>query len=115
MASPRLHYRVPVHLSVEFVDKDDGQRFVGRATNLSLGGVFVETGAYLAFGAAATVFLRLPGSAERLAFDTVMRWKGPEGMGFQFKALTVRQTHLIAQLFVGRSQTLDGHDVAWIG
>lgn len=114
VAAARIYNRVSVDVAVEFVDKATGESFVGRATNISIGGACVETGAYLPFGAAVTVFMRLPGSSLRLPFEAVVRWNGDTGMGLQFQALSVRQTHLIASLYVHRT-TVDGNDVAWIG
>ncbi len=114
MQRPLRKHRVCVDLPVECTDTASGDRVAGRVTDISLGGLRMETPAQLAFGAAVVVHIHLPGAADALAIDAVVRWTRPGAVGVQFGSLGVRETHLITELSLG-SQTLDAMDVAWVG
>jgi type IV pilus assembly protein PilZ len=95
----RRYQRSPVDLPVEFAAKGSPQRFAGRATDLSLGGMFVETDQPLAFGAELIVHTHLPGLKAPVALPAVVRWtRSGDGMGLQFGLLGARETHAITEL-----------------
>lgn len=106
--------RVLIDVPVELV-AEGGARTAGRATDVSVGGVRVETDAPASFGMAMVVRMRLPGSARELALPAVVRWTQRGVVGLQFGLMGARETHLIASLAVERAQMLSGEDVAWIG
>lgn len=70
----------------------------GRARDVSLGGVFVETGSPLPFGTEVIVRLLMPGHKEELAMPAVVRWTGSDGMGLQWRLLGARETHAITEV-----------------
>lgn len=106
--------RVSIDVPVELV-AEGGTRIGGRATDLSLGGVRVETDAPASFGMAMVVRMRLPGSMRDLVLPAVVRWTERGVVGLQFGLMGARETHLIASLAVEQAQTLSREDVAWIG
>jgi len=70
------------------------------ATDVSLGGVFVETDEPPSFGSKVVVVCPLDeGAASRL--DAVVRWAKPGGVGLQFGLLGARDTHALT-VFVKR-------------
>ena len=70
-----------------------GAIFSGRANDLSLSGIFVESDQRLAFGTKLEVILVLPGSAAPLQLPGVVRWSKAHGFGVQFGLLGARVTH----------------------
>jgi PilZ domain len=110
----RRQHRVPVDIALALID-DGGNVTLGRVTDLSVGGVRVETDSPPAFGSRVEARLRLPGSARELSLPAVVRWTLPGVAGLQFGLLGVRETHLITALTTESSQTLGSQDVAWIG
>jgi type IV pilus assembly protein PilZ len=111
----RRYQRTPVDLAVEFAAtpaKGGGspERSGGRATDISLGGMYIQTKQPLAFRAELVVYLPLqppPSSGSKagkagktpLALPAVVRWVRPgEGMGVQFGLIGARETHAITEL-----------------
>lgn len=80
-----------------------GTRFSGRATDVSIGGVRVETETPAPVGATMVVRLRLPGSMRDLALPATVRWTRQGLVGFQFGLLGVRETHVIASFALERT------------
>ena len=99
MVELRRYQRTPIDVAVEFVAKGSGERRSGRAGDLSLGGMYVQTANPLAFGAELVVHLTLPGQKAPFALPGVVRWtRAGEGMGVQFGLLGARETHAITEL-----------------
>ncbi|WP_394836046.1 PilZ domain-containing protein [Pendulispora rubella] len=91
--------RAPIDLVVEFVSKaKEAERRTGRAKDISLGGMFVETVDPPAFGAEVVVELTLPGQRSAFALPGVVRWTHPDGMGVQFRTLSARETFAITEI-----------------
>jgi uncharacterized protein (TIGR02266 family) len=94
----RRHQRAPVDLPVEFATKNSDARISGRATDLSLGGMFIRTAHPPPFGSEVLVYATL--TAKKAAFElaAVVRWTRDDGMGLQFLPLGARETHAIMEL-----------------
>ena len=76
----------------------DGPRVEARCRDISLGGVFVETGSPLPYGAEVRLFIALPGLIQGPGIAGVVRWSKPTGMGVQFGVMGARETHALATL-----------------
>lgn len=106
MLELRRHNRAPLDTPVEFVRKGSSERIAGRATDISLGGMFIETATPLPFSAELVVHITLPSpagspaSASKAAFTLpgVVRWTRADGMGVQFGLIGARETHAITEL-----------------
>ncbi len=98
MVELRRHQRTPIDVAVEFLAKGSKERFSGRAMDISLGGMFVETSTPAAFGAELVLHVLLPGQKAPLALPAVVRWTRADGMGLQFGLLGARETHAITAL-----------------
>jgi Tfp pilus assembly protein PilZ len=94
----RRYQRTPIDVAVEFSSKGSDQLFVGRATDISLGGMFIEAQEPLAFAMEIVVHIALPKQRGRLALRGLVRWTRPGGMGIQFGLLGARETHAITTL-----------------
>jgi type IV pilus assembly protein PilZ len=94
----RRFQRTPIDEDVTFAPAgaDAAKGAHGRARDISLGGMFIETKAPLPFGANLSVVIRLSG--ETLVLPAVSRWARDSGMGVQFGLLGARETHLITEL-----------------
>ncbi len=98
MVEQRRYERTPIELAVEFSAKGSSERKSGRATDISLGGMFVETATPPAFSTEVVVHLTLPSQRTPLAIPGVVRWTRDGGMGIQFRLLGARETHAIMSL-----------------
>jgi len=94
----RRYARTPINVSVEFTPKGEQRTLAGVATDISLGGMFIETKTPAPFNASIEVRLRLPGEREDSALAATVRWTSGEGMGIQFGLTGVRDTHAITEL-----------------
>jgi type IV pilus assembly protein PilZ len=84
-------------LSLEFVAEGTTEPIAGRAKDISVGGMFVETSQPLAFGARLTVRMVVSRQKSYL-LPAVVRWTRPGGMGLQFGLLGARETHALTEL-----------------
>jgi hypothetical protein len=96
----RQHARRIVETEVAF-QVGDRPRIEARCRDVSLGGMFIETAAPLAYGSALRIFLRLPGLRGEASIEAVVRWTKPAGMGVQFGTMGARETHALTQLLSG--------------
>jgi type IV pilus assembly protein PilZ len=94
----RRYQRTTIDVAVEFVAKGGDRKVAGRATDLSLGGMFIKTEGPLAFSAELVVHVTLPGQRSAFALPAVVRWSGEAGMGVQFGLIGARETHAITEL-----------------
>jgi len=94
----RRHQRAPVDVPVEFVPKGGSERIAGRARDISVGGMFIETARGLPFSSELVVHALLPGQRTPFVLPAVVRWAGKDGMGVQFGLLGARETHAITEL-----------------
>lgn len=98
MHDKRSHPRVPLSADLTCEVKD-GDPVLGRAKDISVGGMFIESDTKLSFGQEVTIVLRLPGSKADSRLPGVVRWLNPGGFGVQFGLLGARETHAISELF----------------
>jgi len=94
----RRHSRAVVDVPVEFVGKGATERTAGRARDISLGGMFIETDKPLPFSAEIIVHVTLPSQKAPFALPGVVRWNRDGGMGVQFGLIGARETHAITEL-----------------
>jgi type IV pilus assembly protein PilZ len=87
-----------VDISVEVSLKGSDQRTVGRATDISIGGMYIESDRPLSFNAAIVVYARLPGQPDTFVLPGVVRWVRDNGMGVQFGLLGARETYAITEI-----------------
>jgi len=78
------------------VEGKHGERVVGSARDVSIGGMFVE-GVSATFGAHVIVHLHLPSESAALALPAVVRWVHDGGVGVQFGLLGARETHALTE------------------
>jgi hypothetical protein len=96
-AGRRVHERYDRKLPVVIVH---GEREIHCTTrNISLGGLFVDTGEKLPFGAKARVRMRLPALKEQTEVPVTVRWITDEGIGVQFGSLRALEVWALNQLF----------------
>jgi type IV pilus assembly protein PilZ len=95
----RRFVRAPLNQPVTFAVKgEDGASYEGTGKDISLGGMFVETGTPGAFHAEVTIRATLPGSNEPVTLPGIVRWTRPDGMGVQFQLLGARETYAITSI-----------------
>jgi type IV pilus assembly protein PilZ len=94
----RRYERTPIDVALEFSPRGRTDRLSGRATDISIGGMYIETVSAAPFGSEIVVHVHLPGQRGPLAIPGIVRWSSPKGMGLQFKLLGARETHAIMAL-----------------
>ena len=97
MHEKRQHPRIPIQLDVS-CESADGSVVTGSASDISLGGAFIEAEEAPAFGSKVTIVTRLPGLEPAARLPGIVRWSKPGGFGVQFGLLGARETHAITEL-----------------
>jgi c-di-GMP-binding flagellar brake protein YcgR len=93
----RSHPRVP--LTVELTCEVSGSASIsGRAKDISVGGMYIESETEVSFGTQVSIVLRLPNTKADARLPAVIRWIKPGGFGVQFGLLGARETHAISEL-----------------
>jgi uncharacterized protein (TIGR02266 family) len=90
--------RTPLDAAVTFTRKNATELMSGRAKDVSLGGMFVESATIAPFGSEVTLHLRLPHAKEELTLPGVVRWVRDGGMGIQFGNLGAKETYEITEV-----------------
>ena len=98
MQDKRSHPRVPVSAEVR-CEVSGGASIIGRAKDISIGGMFIESEETVTFGLQVTIVLRLPNTKADSRLPGIVRWIKPGGFGVQFGLLGARETHAISELF----------------
>lgn len=98
MVEQRRSHRSPLDATVKVKRKGTDDIADGRARDVSVGGMFVETLSPFVFGADVIVHVHLPGLKDELALPAVVRWTRHDGMGLQFGLLGARETHAITEI-----------------
>jgi type IV pilus assembly protein PilZ len=98
MVEQRRSHRSPIDAVASVVRKGGDETVSGKAKDVSVGGMFVETMSPFPFGTDVIVHVHLPGYKEELALPAVVRWTRVDGMGLQFGLLGARETHTITEI-----------------
>ncbi len=99
MLEQRRHERSPINQSLTFSKKGTEAAAAGTGTDISVGGMFIQTEHALPFGSEIVVKTKIPGGGEAIfALPGVVRWSRPDGMGVQFGLLGAKETHLITEI-----------------
>jgi type IV pilus assembly protein PilZ len=93
----RRNPRVPLDVAVEFVASGVETRVQARAKDISLGGIFFETSAPMAYSDKLVVYVTIPGEKAPFALSGTVRWVGPTGMGVQFDSMGAKETYSITE------------------
>jgi len=93
----RRYPRVPLAVAVEFVAAGVETRVAARSKDISLGGMFFETSAPLAYNDKLVVHVTIPGEKAPFALSGTVRWVGPTGMGVQFDLMGAKETYAITE------------------
>jgi hypothetical protein len=96
----RQHLRKPASFPVIFT-LPDGSRRAGICSNISLGGLRIETPEPGAFAAWVTIALDLGGPAAPITVPGIVRWTTPGSMGIQLRLLGARETYVILRILAG--------------
>ena len=72
---------------------------MAKATNISLGGLFLVTDNQIPYGTDVKVRFRLPSLKEDTEAVTIVRWNKPDGFGVQFGSLRALEVWGLNQLF----------------
>lgn len=94
----RRFQRASVDIEVEFEIKGSNDKRTGRATDISLGGMFVRVPSPPAFSTEVVVHFRVRGHRGLLSIPGVVRWTRTDGMGIQFGLLGARETFAITEI-----------------
>ncbi|MEM9072805.1 MAG: PilZ domain-containing protein [Myxococcota bacterium] len=97
MTGRRVHERYTCDLPVTLVTESG--EITRTASNISLGGMYLEPGADLPYGTTGTLRFRVPALKEDANVDVVVRWIKPEGIGLQFGSLRAIEVWALNQYF----------------
>ena len=97
MHDKRSHPRVPLTVEVT-CEVNGGASILGRAKDISVGGMYIESETEVSFGTQVSIVLRLPNTKADARLPAVIRWIKPGGFGVQFGLLGARETHAISEL-----------------
>lgn len=103
MIDLRRYSRAPLDAPVEFALKGKTNKLAGRAKDISLGGMFIETAYPLAHNAELVVEVLVPGQTAPFSIPAIVRWQRPDGMGVQFGLIGARETHAITEYTRGHT------------
>ncbi|HJZ85237.1 MAG TPA: TIGR02266 family protein [Polyangia bacterium] len=100
-SSGRKLTRVPIQLEVEY--RTTGNFLVAYSTNLSKGGLFLQTAQLLPMGASLMIKIHVPGVDDPIDVDATVAWvraeptdEGhPAGMGLEFTGMEARYGEVI--------------------
>jgi type IV pilus assembly protein PilZ len=107
MQENRVHRRAPLRLQLNYRDATGGNFLFEYSSNISKGGIFIETDTPLAMGTRLTMRFQAPGAENELQVEGEVTWvnavqeegENPNpGMGVQWVGLTDDQYELIASV-----------------
>jgi hypothetical protein len=93
----RSHPRVPLSADVT-CEVSGGASILGRAKDISVGGMYIESETQVSFGTEVSIVLRLPNTKANARLPGIIRWIKPGGFGVQFGLMGARETHAISEL-----------------
>jgi type IV pilus assembly protein PilZ len=94
----RRHPRKPVDIPVEFAERGSATRTPGRAKDISIGGVSIESASPLAFSTEIDIYLSFGPRQVPLLLGGVVRWTSGTCMGVQFALLGARETYAVTEI-----------------
>lgn len=98
MANGRRYPRRPVKTPLEFTPWDPRRITFGFATDISVGGAFVETDFPAVPGSDVVIRLWPTGWDEELILPAVVRWTRANGMGVKFNPVGAHEARAIGKL-----------------
>ncbi len=101
MTGRRVHERYDCDLSATLIH--EGEEYETRATNVSLGGLYLVTTTSLPYGTKVNVRFRVPALKEDATVEGTVRWDKSDGLGVQFGSLRALEVWALNQYF----KTLD--------
>jgi type IV pilus assembly protein PilZ len=93
--APRVSLEQPIEFSL--IVNQVPPRQLGKARDISLGGMFIESNLMCFQGDKVVVHLTLPGRRREMDLPAVIRWTSKDGMGLQFGLLGALDTHEITE------------------
>ncbi|MAQ16761.1 MAG: hypothetical protein CMN30_18455 [Sandaracinus sp.] len=93
----RVHERYDCDLPVTVVTGEG--ELETRATNVSLGGMYLITAEQVPFGTTVKVRFRVPSLKDDALIEAVVRWAKPDGFGVQFGRLRALEVWALNQYF----------------
>jgi hypothetical protein len=93
----RVHERYESDLDVTVYH--EGREIAAKASNLSLGGMYLVMDEQIPYGSQVKVRFRLPALKEDTETTTIVRWNKPDGIGVQFGSLRALEVWGLNQLF----------------
>ena len=99
----RVHERFNCDLPVvvDVVAEQGDAEIQARASNISLGGVYLIAAEQLPFGTPVKVRFRVPSLKEEANIEAIVRWVKPDGFGVQFGRLRALEVWALNQYFKG--------------
>ncbi|MEE2829535.1 MAG: TIGR02266 family protein [Myxococcota bacterium] len=107
MSENRRHQRAPLRMQLNYRDATGGNFLIEHATNISRGGIFIETEHPLPIGAQLAIQFQAEGSEEPIQVEGEVMWvnawkEGGEnpnpGMGIRFTNLSDSDRATIASI-----------------
>jgi hypothetical protein len=95
----RSQPRVPIKLVVDLTATDDRAKRLARATDISLGGMFVEVSKPPPLGKNVVVGISTSGGPAPILLPGTVRWSRPTGIGIEFGPLGEREKGLILGIY----------------
>ncbi len=97
MTNNRKHQRFLYDADIKL--ETDGEKQVGRAINISGGGILLSTDSALAFGTKVMLHLKLPRIPEVCEISCIVRWTGEKNrVGLQFESLRAKEVWGLSRL-----------------
>jgi hypothetical protein len=102
----RRHHRFPLKNVVEFTLWDPKNNVFGFATDISVGGAFVETAFPAPAGSQVVVRVWPPGWPSEMLLPGIVRWGSATGMGVEFMTVGPREALGIHAMVVAYRSTV---------
>jgi len=107
MSENRRHERAPIRLQLNYRDATGGNFLFEHATNISNGGIFIETKHPLPMGAHLVIRFQPAEDEEELQLDGEVMWVNPwvegdsnpnPGMGIRFENMSEEERKTVASI-----------------
>ena len=101
----RRHVRKRVDLEVRVV-RAEGEPLTAHGSDMSAGGMFMESVVLLPVATPVEVTFRVPTSRNDMTVRAIVRWTTPTGMGVQFQTLGARETYAVTE-YLAKCEAID--------